>query len=557
MTRRVNDFSKFMREQVDLNPSRYERLKRSDKAVSEYLSQNLVGFRRTERQGSYALGTTMRPVKDADEYDVDRLVYVEYDRSKGPKDYIDDVYQCLKANGNYADKVEKNTRCVTVNYAGEFKIDVVPCITYNGSHFICNRRTNDYEVTDGRGFRDWFNQKNRITNGNLKLVTRLLKYLRDHKKTFTAPSVLLTTLIGNTVHDWEGDTHFKTLPDALLTVVSRIDEFLQSHPSMPEIRNPALPGETFTRHWDQAKYDHFRNMISSYARRVREAYSDGDEQSSVSKWGDLFGNGFGSLNARSAVTATATVPRIVKPTKPYATTSTQQASGRISLRQADLEWLAASFPDLRYDPEAGVIMGELKLRAAYDRGHERLHIGSDDATARMDSYLRDSFSIWIELNTLDQNGWPTVYEVGGRYSRIADRENVDTFDLHFYPDGACCLGLQLLADRRTTLKEFMDELVIPFFYRLSYTDIHGLLAVKGYLWAEYSHGDLGVQEYLSDVVDIARQELGRNVPCACGSGRKYKRCHLGEVKRLRVDKVRRTQSLPIPGRSGAGDGWAV
>ena len=110
MTRRVNDFSKFMREHVNLNPSRYERLKRSDKAVSEYLSQNLVGFRRTERQGSYALGTTIRPVRDTDEYDVDRLVYVEYDRSKGPKDYIDDVYRCLKANGNYTDKVQRNTR---------------------------------------------------------------------------------------------------------------------------------------------------------------------------------------------------------------------------------------------------------------------------------------------------------------------------------------------------------------------------------------------------------------------------------------------------------------
>ena len=291
MTRRVNDFNKFMREHVNLNPSRYERLKRSDKAVSEYLSQNLVGFRRSERQGSYALGTTIRPVKDTDEYDVDRLVYVEYDRFKGPKDYIDDVYRCLKANGNYSDKVQKNTRCVTVNYAGEFKIDVVPCITYNGNHLICNRKTNDYEVTDGTGFRDWFNEKNRITNGNLKLITRLLKYLRDHKNTFTAPSVLLTTLIGNTVHDWEGDTDFKTLPDALLTVISRIDDFLRSHPTMPEIRNPALPSETFTRHWDQAKYSHFRDMVSSYARRIKEAYSDEDEQSSVRKWRDLFGDG--------------------------------------------------------------------------------------------------------------------------------------------------------------------------------------------------------------------------------------------------------------------------
>ena len=533
MTRRVNDFNKFMAEHVNLNPSRYERLKRSDKAVSEYLSQNLVGFRRTERQGSYALGTTIRPVKDTDEYDVDRLVYVEYDSSKGPKDYIDDVYWCLKDNGNYADKVQRNTRCVTVNYAGEFKIDVVPCITYNGSHFICNRKTNEYEVTDGSGFRDWFNNKNRITNGNLKLVTRLLKYLRDHKKTFTAPSILLTTLIGNTVHDWEGDAEYKTIPDALLTVITRMDEFLQSHPSMPEIRNPALPSETFTRHWDQTKYSHFRDMISSYARRIEDAYTDNDEESSVRKWRDLFGDGFGKLSAAAAAVAPVAAPRVVKPSKPWATASAQRDADRLSLRQADLEWLEASFPGLRYDREAGVITGELELRAAYDRENGKLRIGGDDATASMKSYLCDSFSIRIELDALDRNGWPAVYEVGDRHARIAKVEQVDIIDLHFYPDGACCLGLQPLADRRTALNEFIDERVVPFFYRLSYTEVHGLEAARRDLWGEYSHGAPGLREYLSDLADIARRGLGRNDPCVCGSGRKYKRCHLGEVDRFR------------------------
>ena len=173
------------------------------------------------------------------------------------------------------------------------------------------------------------------------------------------------------------------------------------------------------------------------------------------------------------------------------------------------------------------------MRAAFDSGQEKLRIGSDKATASMDSYLCDSFSIRIELDALDQNGWPTVYEVGGRHARIADREKIETIDLHFYPDGACCLGLQLLADRRTTRKEFMDELVVPFFYRLPYTDVHGLQSARQFLWAEYSHGDHGLREYFSDLADIARHGLGRNDPCACGSGRKYKRCHLGEIDRLK------------------------
>ena len=126
-----------------------------------------------------------------------------------------------------------------------------------------------------------------------------------------------------------------------------------------------------------------------------------------------------------------------------------------------------------------------------------------------------------------------MYEVGGRYARVAERENVETIDLHFFPNGAACLGLQLLADRRTTLKEFMDELVVPFFYRLAFTALHGLAASRDTLWAEYSHGEQGLREYLADVDRIAAHGLGRNDPCACGSGRKYKRCHLGEVDRLR------------------------
>ena len=104
----------------------------------------------------------------------------------------------------------------------------------------------------------------------------------------------------------------------------------------------------------------------------------------------------------------------------------------------------------------------------------------------MELYLCDSFSIRIELDALDRNGWPAVYEDGDRHARIADIEQVDIIDLHFVPDGACLLGLQPLADRLTRLKEFIDELVGPFFFRLSYTEVHGLEAARRHLWSEYS-----------------------------------------------------------------------
>ena len=80
----------------------------------------------------------------------------------------------------------------------------------------------------------------------------------------------------------------------------------------------------------------------------------------------------------------------------------------------------------------------------------------------------------------------------------------------------------------------MSELVIPFFYRLSYVDLHGLKKARRNLWGEYSHGDAGYEEYERELFNIAIQMPGINTPCPCGSGKKYKRCHLDEVETVRA-----------------------
>ena len=325
----TRDFDGFMSEHVNINQSRLERLKSGIRGVSEHLAKNLEGFQKVESQGSYALRTIIKPVNDH-EYDADILLYMDYVPGKPPAEYIEDVYRCMKQNQTYADKVHRKTRCVFVDYAGEFHLDIVPCITYGGQQFICNRKENDFEPTDGTGYRDWFDDKNGITHGNLKRVTRLFKYLRDHKQTFTAPSILLTTLIGNAVYDTDTGDEFRTLPDTLVTISNRINEFLQANPSMPIIVNPALPEEDFVRHWDSGKYNNFRNMFASYTRRINEAFGETDRQRSIDRWRDLFGDGFGSSSSggsssgtspRTRASSAASVGGVsgtVRPRRPYA-----------------------------------------------------------------------------------------------------------------------------------------------------------------------------------------------------------------------------------------------
>lgn len=318
----VTYFQKFLSEEVDLNKTRLDRLNDSSSAVDTFLSGNLDAYEKTERQGSYGLKTIIKPVGTR-EYDADMLLYMTYDDDKEPKDYINDVYNCLKANDNYKDKVHRRTRCVYINYAGDFHLDLVPCVTQEDcltqeeEYFICNNKENRFEVTDGTGYRDWFNEKTRITNGNLKRVTRLLKFLRDHKGNFSVKSILLTTLIGNSVYtfdEWGED--FKDIPTSLKTVSNRINDFLQANVSMPEICNPVLDGESFTRHWDQDKYSNFREKFDLYNSKINEAFDAKDHNTSVKKWRELFGDNFGELKDDTENRGGA--PVVVVPRKPYA-----------------------------------------------------------------------------------------------------------------------------------------------------------------------------------------------------------------------------------------------
>ena len=293
--------AEFLRDEVNLNQSRSDRLETAVNAVSDYLRDNLPGYQKMERQGSYALDTLIKPVDDNDEYDADIQIVMNPNSQWEPKDYVNEVYRTLAGNKTYADRVRLKTRCVTVDYAGDFHLDVVPRVTNYGRHYVCNRLENKFEETDGNGYRDWFNEKNRITGGNLKRVVRLLKHLRDHKNSFSAKSILLTTLAGNTIRaSDEGTKAVSTVADTLETVLYRMNDYLQRHPNMPEIRNPVLPTETFNRYWDQRKYTNFRNRVQMYARTGRQAKAERSMEKAGKLWQELVGDNLGSEGAAKA-----------------------------------------------------------------------------------------------------------------------------------------------------------------------------------------------------------------------------------------------------------------
>ena len=287
----VAEFNRFIG-QISLSKSLRGQIDGRVRAVAQILSQ-LDSFERVQRRGSYALRTIIRP-DDQQDYDVDLLVFLKYGgRSKKAAAYLDEVHSCLASDKNYADKLCMKTRCVTVQYAGAFHLDLVPCITKGGRDYICNHSEKDFEETDGTGFRDWFNHRANITHGNLKPATRLLKRLRNHQGNFVIPSITLTALAGNTVSGESDGVNFKNIPHALKTTANRINSFLEKNSVLPDLDNPALSLEKFTRDWEQSDYDNFREKFAIYTGKINAAWNETDRQRSIRKWQELFGGNFG------------------------------------------------------------------------------------------------------------------------------------------------------------------------------------------------------------------------------------------------------------------------
>ena len=182
----------------------------------------------------------------------------------------------------------------------KLEVDLVPCVeSSDWKLYVCPRDGAGFKETDGAGYREWFNRQNEITGGNLKRVARLLKYARDHRTRFVCPSIVLTTLAGETILPSDrGSISLSTQADALTTVLERMSEKLDRTPYPPSIRNPALATEEFDPKWTPGEYNRFKAVIRRMAQDARDALEETDKKKSIDKWqkvcGEKFASGQGS-----------------------------------------------------------------------------------------------------------------------------------------------------------------------------------------------------------------------------------------------------------------------
>jgi hypothetical protein len=294
----IEEFNTLLADTVNLNSTRFDQLEGSIEAIKTAVrglewKPTIVGF---AAQGSWAHKTIIKPLR-GDPFDADLLVYVTPVANWEARDYINELYAEMGKLGSYKEKIRRYSHCITIEYAGERKIDVAPCVKerlQTGVWEVCNRNTNSFERSNPLDYTNWLIERNAISGSNdFRKVTRLLKYLRDIKTNFTCPSFLLTTLLGMQVHTADkGTTAFSDVPTTLKTLINRLDDWLQAKPSKPTVRNPVQFEEIQSNTWDETKYSNFRTKVNLYRGWIDDAYDEPDREESIGKWQRVFGDDF-------------------------------------------------------------------------------------------------------------------------------------------------------------------------------------------------------------------------------------------------------------------------
>lgn len=226
-------------------------------------------------QGSLRLGTTVKPISDG-EYDLD-LVYelqIDYHRIPKPVALIDMIYNRLRDNGMYRDKVERKDRCVRVNYEGQFHLDILPAALDLACGGTCVRvpdcSTQGWKASNPKGFATYFEARAATAEfgegavkasveplpehvpheakTSLQREVQLIKRLRDI--TFDgncelAPiSIVLTTLAAN---------KFRGEQSVALAIGRTFDSVVAQIPSSGRLYvfNPSNPEEDLSERWDK------------------------------------------------------------------------------------------------------------------------------------------------------------------------------------------------------------------------------------------------------------------------------------------------------------------
>jgi hypothetical protein len=308
----------------ELTATQYRNAENKYRAVGEWLA--LTGsplapyWPEIYPQGSMAHGTTVRPYNSLNEYDLDLVCQLHYCGHEDPLLIYERVYDRLADHETYRQMLERMKRCLRLNCAGAFHLDILPACPNgdlgSGAILVPDCKLECWKHSNPKGLTGWFllacQRREAIQERLFKAsieplpspvpsefkfpLQRVVQLMKRHRDIFfaggrdIARSVILTTLAGNC---YRGE---RSLSRALASILDTIHAQLAFHAHVPVIANPVHPGENFADTWDQEKYDRFRAYIANFRTqfasvlRLQESSVRKGMEASTDPLGKLFGS---------------------------------------------------------------------------------------------------------------------------------------------------------------------------------------------------------------------------------------------------------------------------
>ncbi len=181
----------------------------------------------------------------------------------------------------------------------------------------------------------------------------------------------------------------------------------------------------------------------------------------------------------------------------------------MELNEQDKMWLKTNHPKLKIiDGTPTIIKGELFFKMLYEDGENKFVINPVAEDKENKYFISDCYEIEIILTTNEHSSLPQVIEKGGRIQKVIEKYNIqDSRDIHVYPTtNISCLCTKTEEDIRMPrgffVDDFINHLVIPFFYYQSFYEKYGEEPYQG-----YSHGSLGILENYNDIRDGSQVKI--------------------------------------------------
>lgn len=291
-------------EEISISQSMLDEAISSYEAVGKWLGDGIEYDVRISPQGSMNLGTTIKPISDKDDYDIDLVCMLENGQRLDSFDIKNIVGQRLKENAVYRKKIlaeGEGTRCWKMQY-NAFHMDILPCVPkyyYNEPRLTDIRLTHKisssiYEdrFSNPYGYRKWFEQRminivkkekelyasrNKIEIEDvpifriktpLQVAIQLMKRHRDIYFQYddeNAPiSIIITTLAAKA---YKGE---ENIYDALVGILNSMSNYIENRNGIYWVQNPVMNEENFADKWQ--KYPNRKNAFYTWLESAKDDF---------------------------------------------------------------------------------------------------------------------------------------------------------------------------------------------------------------------------------------------------------------------------------------------